>query len=58
MHYMDSVKRTAEIYKHRIKVGDRLEIRFINNYDIGQAAGQSGTSTANMQGTAYLVNYA
>jgi polysaccharide export outer membrane protein len=57
VHYMDSVKRTAEIYKHRIKVGDRLEIRFINNYDIGQAAGQSGTSTANMQGTAYLVNY-
>ncbi len=47
-------------YRHRIKPGDRIIINFLNNYDIGSAAGQSATSTANMQGNAergYLVNY-
>ena len=47
-------------YRHRIKPGDRILINFLNNYDIGSAAGQSATSTANMQGSAergYLVNY-
>ena len=47
-------------YKHRIKVGDRIVIRFLNNYDIGQAAGQSATSTANVASDlekGYLVNY-
>lgn len=47
-------------YRHRIKPGDRLIIRFLNNYDIGQAASQSATSTANLDGQlekGYLVNY-
>jgi len=47
-------------YRHRIKPGDRILINFLNNYDIGSAAGQSATSTANTQGNAergYLVNY-
>lgn len=47
-------------YRHRIKPGDRILINFLNNYDIGSAAAQSATSTANMQGNAergYLVNY-
>lgn len=43
-------------YRHRIKVGDRLSIRFLNNYDIGAAAGQSATSTATGDNS-YLVNY-
>ncbi len=48
------------IYRHRIKPGDRLQIRFLNNYDIGQAAIQSATSQANRDINAekgYLVNY-
>ena len=45
-------------YRHRIKPGDRVLINFLNNYDIGGAAAQSATSTANMQGAqGYLVNY-
>ncbi|MES2691156.1 MAG: polysaccharide biosynthesis/export family protein [Bacteroidota bacterium] len=47
-------------YRHRIKPGDRLMIKFLNNYDIGQAASQSATSTANLDGEpekGYLVNY-
>lgn len=47
-------------YRHRIKPGDRVIINFLNNYDIGSAASQSATSTANMQGNGergYLVNY-
>lgn len=43
-------------YRHRIKIGDRLSIRFLNNYDIGSSAGQSATSTANGDNS-YLVNY-
>jgi polysaccharide biosynthesis/export protein len=52
-------KLNAE-YRHRIKPGDRLEIRFLNNYDIGQAALQSATAAANTDGgndKGYLVNY-
>jgi polysaccharide export outer membrane protein len=48
------------VYRHRIKPGDRLQIRFLNNYDMGQAAGQSATSQANRDVNAengYLVNY-
>jgi polysaccharide export outer membrane protein len=50
------------VYRHRIKVGDRILIRFLNNYDLGQASGQSATSAANSQlaggsGEGYLVNY-
>jgi polysaccharide export outer membrane protein len=47
-------------YRHRIKPGDRVLINFLNNYDIGSAANQSATSTANMQSNAergYMVNY-
>jgi polysaccharide export outer membrane protein len=48
------------VYRHRIKPGDRLQIRFLNNYDIGQAAVQSATSQANRDVNiekGYLVNY-
>lgn len=47
-------------YRHRIKPGDRVLVNFLNNYDIGNAANQSATSTANIQGQGergYLVNY-
>lgn len=46
-------------YRHRIKIGDRLTLRFLNNYDIGGAAGQSATSNALSGGVdnTYLVNY-
>lgn len=52
--------KSAANYKHRIKPGDRIIVNFLNNYDIGSAAMQSATSTANMNGQAdrgYLVNY-
>ncbi len=50
---------SAGAYKHRIKPGDRLQIRFLNNYDMGQAAAQSATSMAERNGNdnGYLVNY-
>lgn len=47
-------------YRHRIKIGDRLLLRFLNNYDIGIAAGQSATSNAGTSmgaDNSYLVNY-
>lgn len=47
-------------YRHRIKPGDRLNINFLNNYDIGQSAIQSATSTANageLANRGYLINY-
>lgn len=47
-------------YRHRIKPGDRVLINFLNNYDIGSAAAQSATSTANFGEAAskgYMVNY-
>lgn len=53
---------TNVVYRHRIKPNDRLLIRFLNNYDIGQGAAQSATATANSQmagvsDKGYLVNY-
>lgn len=59
LNHTDTAK---EIYRHRIKVGDRLTIRFMNNYDIGGAAGQSATASANNSSITgvdkgYLVNY-
>lgn len=49
---------STQIYRHRIKVGDRLIIRFLNNYDIGGAASKSATSSADAAGDkGYLVNY-
>lgn len=48
------------VYRHRIKPGDRLQIRFLNNYDIGQAAAQSATSQGNRETSSergYLVYY-
>jgi polysaccharide export outer membrane protein len=56
----DSVSTSA--YRHRIKVGDRIAIRFLNNYDIGERASQSATSGASSQSgmgdeRGYLVNF-
>lgn len=57
----DSTARIkAENYRHRIKPGDRVIVRFLNNYDIGQSAFQSATSAASVSADAekgYLVNY-
>lgn len=47
---------SKQIYRHRIKVGDRISMRFLNNYDIGSAAGQSATTLLNVESN-YLVNY-
>ena len=49
----------SRVYRHRIKIGDRLVIRFLNNYDLGVSAAQSATSSANNVGSdkGYLVNY-
>ncbi|MES2778815.1 MAG: polysaccharide biosynthesis/export family protein [Bacteroidota bacterium] len=46
-------------YRHRIKIGDRIVLRFLNNFDIGSAANQSATSGALNAGgdNNYLVNY-
>lgn len=47
-------------YKHIIKLGDRIQLRFLNNYDLGQAASQSATAGSSMDASAnlgYLVNY-
>jgi polysaccharide export outer membrane protein len=58
-----NAKDTSQtVYRHRIKVGDRLAIRFLNNYDIGGAAAQSATASANNENISgadkgYLVNY-
>lgn len=61
VHSPDSnAAKKYDNYRHRIKPGDRVIINFLNNYDIGSAASQSATSTANVQGDAergYLVNY-
>jgi polysaccharide export outer membrane protein len=53
---------TITDYKHRIKVGDRIQIRFLNNFDIGQGATQSATSAGNnanigIADKGYMVNY-
>ncbi len=57
--FTDKAKDSA-LYRHRIKPGDRLQIRFLNNFDIGQSAAQSATSQANRDVNSergYLVNY-
>jgi polysaccharide export outer membrane protein len=58
---LDSLKAVSN-YKHRIKVGDRLSVRFLNNYDIGNASQKSATASANAEAMVsgnggYLVNY-
>lgn len=55
-----NANKASANYKHRIKPGDRVLVNFLNNYDIGNAAMQSATSTANLTDAAnrgYLVNY-
>lgn len=54
---MDSLKAVSK-YKHVIRIGDRIQLRFLNNYDLGQGASQGATAAAN-EGTeaGYLVNY-
>ncbi len=59
---IDNKNDSLSTYRHRIKVGDRLQVKFLNNYDIGQGASQSATSFANSSATGveekgYLVNY-
>jgi polysaccharide export outer membrane protein len=56
---MDSLKAQSN-YKHIIKIGDRVQLRFLNNYDLGQGATQSATAGSAMDASAnlgYLVNY-
>lgn len=61
VYSLDSnVVKQYDNYRHRIKPGDRLNINFLNNYDIGQSAIQSATSTANtgeLANRGYLINY-
>lgn len=49
--------KSDSLYKHRIKIGDRVVIRFLQNYDLGQGSGQSAASSVLDQGEGYLVNY-
>ncbi len=54
------IKPDSVIYRHRIKVGDRLNIRFLQNYDLGQASFQGATSNQLQSGVdekGYLINY-
>ncbi len=47
-------------YKHRIKIGDRIQVHFLQNYDLGQNSTQSATSNQQNSGAdvkGYLVNY-
>jgi len=47
-------------YRHRIKAGDRIVIRFLNTFDIGTAANQSATAGAGAGAVgddSYLINY-
>lgn len=50
---------TATGYRHRIKIGNRIQLRFLNNYDIGGSASQSATFNATASGgdNTFLVNY-
>lgn len=54
-----NAQKNTVSYRHRIKPGDRVLVNFLNNYDIGQAAFQSATSSANISNgeRGYLVNY-
>jgi polysaccharide export outer membrane protein len=52
--------KADSLYRHKIKVGDRINIRFLQNYDLGQGASQSAASSLTRDGsseTGYLVNY-
>lgn len=49
--------KSDSLYKHRIKIGDRVVIRFLQNYDLGQGAAQSAASSVIDQGEGYLINY-
>lgn len=49
--------KSDSLYKHKIKIGDRIVIRFLQNYDLGQGAGQSAASSVIDQNEGYLVNY-
>jgi polysaccharide export outer membrane protein len=58
---IDSLKAVSN-YKHVIKVGDRIQLRFLNNYDLGQGANQSATAAFSnerndVNNIGYLVNY-
>ena len=55
---MDSLKALSK-YKHVIRIGDRIQLRFLNNYDLGQGASQGATAAASREAGAegYLVNY-
>jgi polysaccharide export outer membrane protein len=62
VYILNQPKDSFQVYRHRIKIGDRLVIRYLNNYDIGTGAGQSATSGANTSAgglldKGYLVNY-
>jgi polysaccharide export outer membrane protein len=55
---IDSLKAVSN-YKHVIKVGDRVLIRFLNNYDIAQSSPAQGGSGGGQQTSeqGYLVNF-
>lgn len=47
------------LYKHRIKPGDRILVRFLQNYDLGISGGSQGggSSKESASEAGYLVNY-
>ncbi|MFN4972919.1 MAG: polysaccharide biosynthesis/export family protein [Bacteroidota bacterium] len=49
--------KSDSLYKHKIKIGDRVVINFLQNYDLGQGASQSAASSVINQGEGYLINY-
>lgn len=62
VYIVNGADTSKTVYRHRIKVGDRLSIRFLNNYDIGNASQKSATASAEGSGLSgnsggYLVNY-
>lgn len=56
---VDSSQKNQGPYKHLIKIGDRVQIRFLNNYDLGKGANESATAGAigGVDAMGYLVNY-
>lgn len=61
VYIVNGADTSKTVYRHRIKIGDRLTIRFLNNYDIGTAAQKSATAgaeaTQGANNAGYLVNY-
>jgi polysaccharide export outer membrane protein len=54
---IDSLRAVSN-YKHRIRVGDRIQIRFLNNYDLGKGSDLTATSSSvKNEEVGYLVNY-